>query len=221
MGLGNDPRYNSLAAFQPFPFPHGLTPRDTAHQRTARLADGAVIPAGLAPSPLAGEGGGEGYGEKESYDGSAKAPPPHPSPLPQGERGPEAVIASLAQTRGQAIAIARAAKRLNDLREAWLNPPEWTERVPEVTPLGMNASPYPDRILPKASLKAVDLKALGKRTLTHLYNERPSWLANAQAARDVAVAVAYGWTDFSAATTDDDILARLLALNLVRTKALV
>ena len=85
----------------------------------------------------------------------------------------------------------------------------------------MDASPYPDRILPKASLKADDLKALGKRTLTHLYNERPSWLANAHAALDAAVAVAYGWTDFSAATTDDDILARLLALNLERTKALV
>ena len=114
-----------------------------------------------------------------------------------------------------------ALKQLKMYASALDNPPEWTERVPEVTPLGMDASPYPDRILPKASLKADDLKALGKRTLTHLYNERPSWLANAHAALDVAVAVAYGWTDFSATTTDDDILARLLALNLERTKALV
>ena len=33
-----------------------------------------------------------------------------------------------------AEAIARAAKRLVDLRDAWLNPPEWTERMPEVIP---------------------------------------------------------------------------------------
>ena len=32
----------------------------------------------------------------------------------------------------------RAAKRLTDLRDAWLNPPEWTERVHEVVPLGMD-----------------------------------------------------------------------------------
>ncbi|HEY3047226.1 MAG TPA: adenine methyltransferase, partial [Polaromonas sp.] len=51
--------------------------------------------------------------------------------------------------RTAAEAITRAAKRLNDLRENWLNPPEWTQRVPEVIPLGMDASPYPDRILPK------------------------------------------------------------------------
>ena len=185
---GNHPtarRYNAQATFQPFPFPPGLTPRDTSHQRTETLPDGVVIPAFSSPSPAARD----------------RAP----------ARAGEGV-------RDHATAIARAAKRLNDLREAWLNPPEWTERMPEVTPLGMNASPYPDRILPKASLKADDLKALGKRTLTHLYNERPSWLANAHAALDAAVAVAYGWTDFSAATTDDDILARLLALNLVRTK---
>ena len=63
--------------------------------------------------------------------------PPHPNPLPQGERGQS----SLALTREHAIAIARAAKRLNDLRERWLNPPEWTEWVPEVIPLGCEPVP--------------------------------------------------------------------------------
>ena len=47
----------------------------------------------------------------------------------------------LAQTGEHAIAIARAAKRLNDLRERWLNPPEWTEWVPEVIPLGCEPVP--------------------------------------------------------------------------------
>ena len=66
--------------------------------------------------------------------------PPHPSPLPRVARGQDR-LASLALARTHAIAIARAAKRLNDLRERWLNPPEWTEAVPEVIPLDMEKSP--------------------------------------------------------------------------------
>jgi type II restriction/modification system DNA methylase subunit YeeA len=30
-GVGNDPTYNNLSCFQTFPFPSGLTPRDTAN----------------------------------------------------------------------------------------------------------------------------------------------------------------------------------------------
>ncbi|MEI6415517.1 MAG: DNA methyltransferase, partial [Pseudomonadota bacterium] len=63
-------------------------------------------------------------------------------------------------------AIAAAARRLNELRENWLNPPEWVERVPEVVPS------YPDRILSKPGFEA----ELKKRTLTNLYNQRPAWL---------------------------------------------
>ena len=33
--------------------------------------------------------------------------------------------------------MAGAAAHLNTLRERWLNPPEWCDRVPEVTPLGL------------------------------------------------------------------------------------
>ena len=76
-------------------------------------------------------------------------------------------------TRTAAVRIANAAKRLNDLREAWLKPPEWTQRVPEVIPLGITASPYPDRILPKDGHE----KDLAKRTLTRLFNLRPAGLA--------------------------------------------
>ena len=36
-------------------------------------------------------------------------------------------------------------------------------------------------------------QALKARTLTNLYNARPQWLADAQAALDAAVAAAYGW----------------------------
>jgi hypothetical protein len=112
-----------------------------------------------------------------------------------------------------ASAIASAAKRLNDLREAWLNPPEWTRRVPEVVPLGMATSSYPDRVVPRDDLSEADMKQLQKRTLTNLYNQRPSWLAIAHQQLDAAVAAAYGWADYNADMPDADILARLLALN--------
>jgi hypothetical protein len=52
------------------------------------------------------------------------------------------------------------------------------------------------------------------RTLTNLYNQRPTWLDLAHQKLDQAVFAAYGW---EADLSDDDILARLLELNLRRT----
>jgi hypothetical protein len=54
------------------------------------------------------------------------------------------------------------------------------------------------------------------RTLTNLYNARPAWLDNAHKTLDAAVAAAYGWADYSPAMPDEEILRRLLALNLER-----
>lgn len=54
---------------------------------------------------------------------------------------------------------------------------------------------------------------LKKRTLTNLYNERPDWLDAAHKRLDAAVFDAYGWPHV---LTDEEILARLLALNLER-----
>jgi hypothetical protein len=54
------------------------------------------------------------------------------------------------------------------------------------------------------------------RTLTNLYNERPTWLAHAHAALDAAVFAAYGWP---LDLPDDAILERLLDLNLERPPA--
>jgi type II restriction/modification system DNA methylase subunit YeeA len=104
----------------------------------------------------------------------------------------------------RAIPIAAASKRLNDLRENWLNPPELIRREPEVVP------GFSDRILPVDAAAAAILK---KRTLTNLYNERPTWLANAHADLDAAVAHAYGWP---ADISEDDALARLFELNQAR-----
>jgi len=168
---GNHPtarRYTSTRTFDPFPFPNGLTPADTAHQRTEPLPEGALIPADLPAS-----------------------------------------------VRPHAEAIARAAHALNALRERWRNPPEWTERVPEVVPLGMTTSPYPDRIVAKPGFET----QLAQRTLTKLYNERPAWLAQAHQKLDAAVAAAYGWADYTSAMPDDEILRRLLALNRARAGA--
>ena len=107
--------------------------------------------------------------------------------------------------------IAAAAARLNELRDAWLNPPDLVVREPEVVP------GYPDRILPRDEEAAKELK---KRTLTNLYNARPQWLANAHAVLDEAVADAYGWGDDWRAglLTDDEILARLFRLNQERSQ---
>ena len=122
-------------------------------------------------------------------------------------------------------AIAAAACELNELRERWLNPPEWTaERflefpgsthgpwaryVHQPDTHGIGTVRYP-RLEPRDADCAAKLK---KRTLTNLYNERPAWLDLAHKKLDAAVAAAYGWP---ADLTDEQILEKLLALNLER-----
>lgn len=100
-----------------------------------------------------------------------------------------------------------AAIRLNQLREAWLNPTEWVDWV--ITPEEEKAG-FPKRPIAKPGHEA-DLK---KRTLTNLYNLRPAWLVSAHRELDAAVANAYGWADYTPEMTDETILSRLLAMNL-------
>jgi hypothetical protein len=131
-------------------------------------------------------------------------------------------------TDEQRAAIASAAKDLDELRSRWLNPPEWTRTElfefpgsadgpwkryvdpATVDARGIGTVRYP-RLVPRDAECAKELK---KRTLTNLYNERPTWLDLAHRRLDEAVFAAYGWPpDFS----DDDLLARLLELNLSRS----
>lgn len=128
-------------------------------------------------------------------------------------------------TPEQESAIAAAAKELDQLRNNWLNPPEWTtEEVLEfpgsvngpwarfvVNPneKGIGTVRYP-RVVPKDAECAAKL---AKRTLTNLYNERPTWLDLAHKKLDAAVSAAYGWP---ADLSDEEILKRLLELNLAR-----
>jgi hypothetical protein len=74
---------------------------------------------------------------------------------------------------------------------------------------GIGTVRYP-RLEPRDAECAAKLK---KRTLTKLYNERPAWLDFAHKKLDAAVAAAYGWP---ADLSDEQILERLLALNLER-----
>ena len=104
----------------------------------------------------------------------------------------------------RAVAIAEAARRLVELRDRWLNPPEWVEWVDEPV------SGYPRRPVPRHEAAARQLK---QRTLTNLYNQRPQWLANAHADLDSAVAAAYGWP---ADILDEDALGELLEMNLAK-----
>lgn len=54
---------------------------------------------------------------------------------------------------------------------------------------------------------------LARRTLTNLYNQRSSWLAQAYERLNRAVHAAYGW-EYPLAS--EEVLARLLELNLAR-----
>jgi type II restriction/modification system DNA methylase subunit YeeA len=109
-----------------------------------------------------------------------------------------------------AQAIASSAQELFKLRDHYVNPPEWTDWL--ITPEEQTAG-FPKRPVAKVGREA----ALKKRTLTNLYNDRPEWLNLAHEALDRAVAYAYGWTDYTPHWTEEDILSRLLALNIQRS----
>ena len=120
-------------------------------------------------------------------------------PFPEGLT-PDLPAASYASDP-RAAAIADAARRLVELRDRWLNPPECVEWVHEPAP------GYPQRPVPRGEAAAKELKT---RTLTNLYNQRPQWLANAHAALDSAVAAAYDWP---AGISEEEALGELLELN--------
>jgi hypothetical protein len=130
-------------------------------------------------------------------------------------------------TKKQDAAIADAAKELDHLRTNWLNPPEWVREevlefpgsvdgpwaryVHDPDRRGIGTVRYP-RLVPRDEECAKELK---KRTLTNLYNQRPTWLDLAHRRLDEAVFAAYGWkTDLS----DEQLLEKLLELNLQRAK---
>ena len=193
-------RYTPTTCFEtfPFPFPNDLAPPHPPPEKTE----------------LADETGWERTIETRFLTIREEQPPYHFGGAPP----------TLTPAAHHA-AIAAAAKELNDLRERWLNPPEWTVKeilkfpgstngpwkryldsktVDPKTGVGMVRYP---RLEARDAACAAKLK---KRTLTNLYNERPAWLDLAHKKLDAAVAAGYGWP---ADLSDEQILERLLALN--------
>jgi len=72
-------------------------------------------------------------------------------------------------------------------------------------------------LLGEAKAKPEHAAEIKKRTLTNLYNTQPARLDNAHKALDAAVAAACGWVDYRDNMSEEEILRRLLALNLARS----
>ncbi|WP_435020732.1 class I SAM-dependent DNA methyltransferase [Tundrisphaera sp. TA3] len=125
--------------------------------------------------------------------------------------------------------VSAAAKRLDELRCNWLNPRDYVRTETLEFPgsedgpwanyikdrdetTGMFIVRFP-RTVPRDELTK---KLLAKRTLTNLYNDRPTWLDLAHRELDKAVFASYGW---DVDMTDEAILEALLALNFERGMA--
>ncbi len=146
--------------------------------------------------------------------------------------------------------ISGSAKELNEQRERWLNPPEWLEPLAAAVDAEDDFADVPEEARALIRESAIMARAakdpnLKKRTLTNLYNERPTWLRLAHDRLDRAVLAAYAavdpdgewsedwaevWTETGAGQplpddhplktkrdqTDQQVLENLLRLNLAR-----
>ena len=124
-------------------------------------------------------------------------------PFPEG-LSPD-IPASMSATDPHAIAVAGAARRLVELRDRWLSPPEW---VAWTDGPGPN---YSERSIPQDQTASAQLR---RRILTNLYNTRPQWLVDAPVL-DAAVAAAYGWPANIAA---EEAMRELLKINLTTSR---
>jgi hypothetical protein len=209
-------RYTPTTCFETFPFPEALKPWKPAPVKPPPESEKPLEPDRFYAENLAAKNYYMGKEEPPAYGSRSRHEEANPSPSPLGT--PPA-------PPDHRAAIAAAAKELNELRERWLNPPEWTvERILEFPGSvtgpwshyvadpdqnGIGTVRYP-RLEPRDADCAAKLK---QRTLTNLYNQRPTWLDLAHRRLDVAAAAAYGWP---ADLSDEQILERLLALNLER-----
>jgi hypothetical protein len=118
-------------------------------------------------------------------------------------------------TEPQIARITAGAIELDRLRNAWLNPPEWTKTetlvffgsrnsawhrfIQDADPGGLGTVRYP-YLVPKDDEAKTKLRT---RTLTALYNDPPAWLQIVRKEIDEAVFAAYGW---DVSLTDEEIL---------------
>ncbi|HZM01637.1 MAG TPA: DNA methyltransferase [Candidatus Saccharimonadales bacterium] len=179
--LETRPRYTPTTCFETFPFPFldDLKPAEPP----------AVEPAPRLKRPASELN--QMWAAASNYYMMGEKPTPYGSP----DKTPNKYRS----------VIADSAKELNELRERWLNPPEWTvEKIfefpgsingpwaryvvkPDKNGIGMVRYP---RLQPRNADCAAKLK---ERTLTKLYNERPAWLDFVHQKLNAAVAAAYGW----------------------------
>ncbi len=187
--------------------------------------------------------------------GTEPCPSPgvHASPSPGVHAGrrstkpPDMNVGALIYER-----ISNAAKKLNEQRERWLNPSEWLEAIAKAVDNEDDFADVPEEARALIRHSAIMARAakdakLKKRTLTNLYNERPTWLRLLHEQLDRAALAAYAatdpdgewsedwakvWTDTGAGQplpddheladlrkeTDQRVLANLLRLNLDRAR---
>jgi type II restriction/modification system DNA methylase subunit YeeA len=246
--LETRPRYTPTTCFETFPFPFA----DDLQPLPAPIEPPAMSKKQPEPDRTYAENlAAHNYfmGEPRPYesDGRSRREEAHSEVRSESDEGRSNLRLVTSTPTKHRPAIAAAAKELNDLRERWLNPPEWTETRTLEFP-GTVGGPW-DRYMvrqdsqdlqdsrtatandpvhlvnpvknqigtvryPRLEPRDADCAAkLKKRTLTNLYNERPAWLDLAHQKLDAAVAAAYGWP---ADLTDEQILEKLLALNLER-----
>jgi hypothetical protein len=213
--LETRPRYTPTTCFETFPFPFAddlaEQPENLEAELNAAKHYAHIV---LREEPAAYQSAGSSRREEA---------------LTKKSGVKMSLVTSSATREQHRAAIAAAAQELNELRERWLNPPEWTAETILEFPgtVGGPWSRYIDKSAirnpqsqiglvryPRLEPKDADCAAkLKERTLTKLYNERPAWLDLAHKKLDAAVAAAYGWP---ADLTDEQILEKLLALNLAR-----
>jgi hypothetical protein len=142
-------------------------------------------PPGKEPAPSRDREGAVGTASNAA---ARKAHPP-------GRRSDSGIAAGSAYAR-----IAEAARALNEQRERWLNPPEWIGPIAAAIDAQDDFGDVPAEargLIRQSAIMAAAVKdaRLKKRTLTNLYNERPTWLKLAHEALDRAVLAAYAEVD--------------------------
>ncbi|HWL92712.1 MAG TPA: type IIL restriction-modification enzyme MmeI [Phycisphaerae bacterium] len=197
--LEDRPRYTPTTCFETFPLPWAPgrepaiadSPRSGANRAaTVRerspLGRGKTVASshtpGTVPVPAANTG------SRVEIPGKFQRATPTRSPLPDG-RG------SVLRAR-----IGDAARELNEQRERWLNPPEWIDPIARAIDSTDDFADVPAEAQPLIRQSAIMAAAakdarLKKRTLTNLYNERPTWLKLAHEKLDRAVLAAYAAVD--------------------------
>jgi hypothetical protein len=182
--LEDRPRYTPSICFEtfPLPWPPGREPLECGG--LGACPQGAAL---------------DGTGSRE--ESKAASQPPHSiNAPPQPAKTTNAPSPGPVPPQQLHAAISRAAKELDEMRQRWLNPPEWIEPLAAAVDARDDFADVPAEARPLIRQSAILAAAardtnLKKRTLTNLYNERPTWLKLCHRKLDEAVLAAYAAVD--------------------------